>query len=70
MVPPKDGFALVSINFLIYFQSIVHKLQFYQNCTEQPFPHFIKFKHIPHFRASRCHNPKIQVLDQNVYQGV
>jgi len=70
MVPPKDGFALVSINLLIYFQFIIQKLQYYQNRKKQPFPHFIKFKHIPHFWASHCHNPKIQVLDQNLYQGV
>jgi hypothetical protein len=37
MVPPKDGFALVSINILIYFQSIVHKLQYYQNRKKNPF---------------------------------
>jgi hypothetical protein len=70
MVPPKDGVALVSINLLISFQSIIHKLQYYQNRKKKPFPHFVKFKHIPHFRASHYHNPKIQVLNQNVYQDV
>jgi hypothetical protein len=61
MVPPKDGFALVSINLLIYFQTAIHKLQYDQNCTKQLFPHF---------QASCCDNPKIQVLNQNLYQGV